>query len=260
MHRLAPQPKTFGSVIYGCAMSHYITRVALDRHAPEQALRPLLDPIDKNKMLDAHRRLMWILFPDRNAKRDFLWRAEGQGRFLVVSSRKPQSSRLFKPLESKSYEPALAIGDDLAFVLRVNATKDRPSRLVGGHSSDGNRSLLKDRRVDIVMHSMQERALNGGVTGIDSRAARRMEIANTAARQWLQAQGRRRGFLINSLYVEDYRVLKLGRGRGREATFGVLDLVGKLTVQEPDSFTHTLLHGIGRARSFGCGLMLVRRV
>ena len=77
-------------------MTHYLTRAALNRSAPEHALRPLLDPDDENAAFDAHHRLMWTLFPDRDAKRDFLWRAGDKGQFIILSARKPQGSSLFK--------------------------------------------------------------------------------------------------------------------------------------------------------------------
>ena len=35
---------------------------------------------------------------------------------------------------------------------------------------------------------------------------------------------------------------------------------GKLKIVDPDRFKQALLQGIGSAKAFGCGLMLVRRV
>ncbi len=40
---------------------------------------------------------------------------------------------------------------------------------------------------------------------------------------------------------------------------GVLDYEGVLTVEDPVLFLSALTVGFGRARAFGCGLMLVRR-
>jgi CRISPR system Cascade subunit CasE len=41
---------------------------------------------------------------------------------------------------------------------------------------------------------------------------------------------------------------------------GVLDLEGVLVVSDPARFCHCLAQGFGRAKAFGCGLMLIRRV
>ena len=241
-------------------MTHYITRAVLDRHAPEHALKPLLDPVDANAAFDAHRRLIWTLFPGQDTKRDFLWRADGRGKFLIVSARQPQDSSLFKPLESKVFAPVLETGDRLAFVLRANATRDRRSGSQdSGPQGNGRNKPRRDRRVDVVMHAMQEMDLERGATGPKSRAAQRMGVAGSAAKSWFENQGERRGFQVNAVTVEDYRVLKIGRRGNREATFGVLDLKGLLTVRDPEAFTNTLFTGLGRGRAFGCGLMLAQR-
>ena len=240
-------------------MTHYLTRAVLNRKAPEHALRPLLDPADTDAAFDAHHRLMWTLFPNRDAKRDFLWRADDKGKFLILSAREPQGSRLFKPLETKLFAPMLASGDRLAFILRANATKDRRSGPRDDIAPGTKRRPRKDRRVDIVMHAMREQGLQSRIVGADSRAARRMDVALEAAQVWLTGQGERRGFSINEMVVEDYRTCKLKRQGGNDATFGVLDLKGLLTVLDPDMFIEALFAGFGRAKAYGCGLMLVRR-
>ena len=240
-------------------MTHYLTRAVLNRSAPEHALRPLLDPDDENAAFDAHHRLMWILFPDRDATRDFLWRSGDKGQFIILSARKPQGSSLFKPLESKPFTPVLAAGDRLAFILRANATRDRRSGPDEDVAAGTRRRPCKDRRVDIVMHAMREKGVEGGRTGAGSRAEERMDAAGEAARVWLDGQGGRRGFSVEELAVQDYQVRKMKHKRGRFATFGVLDLGGVLTVRDPEAFTSALMTGFGRARAFGCGLMLVRR-
>jgi CRISPR system Cascade subunit CasE len=40
----------------------------------------------------------------------------------------------------------------------------------------------------------------------------------------------------------------------------VLDINGVLTVKDPERFLVALASGFGRARAFGYGLMLIRRV
>lgn len=240
-------------------MTHYLTRAVLDPMAPEHALRPLIDPVDRNIAFDAHHRLVWTLFPARPVKRDFLWRAGDKGKFLILSAREPQCSSLFKPLESKPFAPVLAAGDRLTFVLRANATRDRRSGPQDDVIPGTKRRPRKDRRVDIVMHAMREQGIKGKITGPESRASRRMNVAREAAMDWLAGQGHRRGFSVDALEVGDYRVAKVNRRGGREATFGMLDLQGRLTVRSPEVFINALLMGFGRAKAYGCGLMLVRR-
>ncbi len=230
----------------------YLSRVRLDRAAPTAALAQLLDPPQPGARMDAHHRLIWTLFPsERSQQRDFLWRADDKGRFFILSTRPPVANDLFcQPLECKEFTPNLAPGDTLSFVLRANATKDRPrSKLTDG----------KDRRVDIVMDALH------GVAQED-RAARRFDLAAKAGRQWLTSQGARNGFALADFALEDYSTIPLPKkpprprhGRKGQPQFGILDMRGVLAVDEPDLFLGKLYAGFGRAKGFGCGLMLIRR-
>jgi CRISPR system Cascade subunit CasE len=234
-------------------MTLYLSRVRIAHGGDLDALRPLLDPgalhagaldpLQQGQRSDAHHRLIWSLFADTpDRRRDFLWRDEGGGRFTLLSQRPPGTSRLFDPPEVKPLAPALAPGDRLAFTLRANATRDRSG-------------AKQDRRVDVVMHALRE-------VPPDSRAARRMDIAQAAAADWLADQGGRNGFTPDQVTAGDYSVAALpgqvGRRRDRPQ-YGILDLTGVLTVTDPTAFLARLGQGFGRARAFGCGLMLIRR-
>ena len=41
--------------------------------------------------------------------------------------------------------------------------------------------------------------------------------------------------------------------------FSVLDFTGVLEVRDPAAFLAAIARGFGRAKAFGCGLMLIRR-
>ena len=98
-----------------------------------------------------------------------------------------------------------------------------------------------------------------GSCRISERPGLRMKLADRVAADWLAAQGARGGFTIERVRVEDYSVRQLSRtGKGR-VTFGLLDVSGILSVKEPDTLLATLGTDFGRARAFGCGLMLIRR-
>ncbi|MCB5412194.1 type I-E CRISPR-associated protein Cas6/Cse3/CasE [Pseudogemmobacter faecipullorum] len=233
----------------------------LGRHhlsqSPEiAALRGLIDPGTRHKGADdpreagrrthAHHRLLWGLFadsPDRT--RDFLWRAEGPGRFITLSSRRPQASALFDRSEVRPFAPDLRAGDKLAFSLRVNATRAVKTDLGA-----------RGKRVDIVM---------AGLYKVDQplRAEQRADIAQEAAEIWITAQGLRAGFKALHCEVEGYGVHALpgfNGPRSKPQSHGVLDLKGALEVTEPAAFLTRVVSGFGHARGFGCGLMLIRRM
>ncbi|MGR3437962.1 type I-E CRISPR-associated protein Cas6/Cse3/CasE [Salipiger abyssi] len=220
----------------------YLSRLRLSRDPKVAALDALLDPTPGGDRLDAHHRLVWTAFAgDPQARRDFLWREEGQGVFLVQSSRPPEDSPFFETPEVREHAPDLRAGDRLSFLLRANATRD-----LGGE---------KRRRVDVVMNLLH------GVPKAE-RNRKRMDLAAEAAEQWMTGQGSRAGFAPDRIEVQDYRTVTLPGHRGRrrgEPRFGILDLTGQITLTDPDAFVRKLMQGFGRAKSFGCGLMLIRR-
>ena len=229
-------------------MTLYLSRLTLRRNAPTAALLPLLDPPEAGQAVDAHHRLMWSVFSDGpERERDFLWRYDGRGRFLALSARAPGPSDLFRPHETKVFEPVLSIGDRLEFKLRANATKDRAA--VGREPKDRR----KDRRVDVVMDRLHKAAGNA------ERAELRDEAAADAAHEWMTRQGAARGFKLHRTAVESYSTINLGRRRREGATIGILDLIGLIEVTSPEVFLSALAGGFGRAKAWGCGLMLIRR-
>lgn len=191
--------------------------------------------------MDAHHRLVWSAFAgDPAATRDFLWRDMGGGVFLVLSPRPPQASALFEEPQVQPFAPDLAAGDRLAFVLRANATRTVTE-------ADG-----KKRHRDVVMA-----ALHGLPKG--ARATARLDLAQEAGRGWLEGQGARAGFGLRAAGVTAYDVVEPPGQGTRRPRFGVLELEGVIDVTDPAAFLARLAQGFGRAKAFGCGLMLIRR-
>lgn len=221
-------------------MTLYLSRLRLSRQPSARALDAILNPAEPGLRLDAHHRLLWAAFadgPDRT--RDFLWREERAGEFLTLSARPPAARDLFETPEVKDFAPALKPGDRLAFALRANATRDRKG--VG--------------RVDVVMDALHP--LPKG-----TRAPERMAAAQREGAAWLARQSETAGFRLIGAAVEDYSVTALPHHRGkreRQPQFGILDMTGTIEVSDPGAVLARLAQGFGRAKAFGCGLMLIRR-
>jgi len=220
-------------------MTLYLSRLRLSVAPSVQALDALLNPVGEGPRLDAHHRLIWAAFadgPDR--ERDFLWREDGKASFFTLSARPPAPNDLLE-VDVKKFAPVLLAGDRLDFTLRANATRDRKGK----------------GRVDVVMDALH--TLPSG-----ERAEQRMEIARREGAAWLARQGERSGFRALRVEVGDYSVAALPNHKGRrkgQPQFGILDLSGVLEVADPAVFLAKLASGFGRARAFGCGLMLIRR-
>lgn len=227
----------------------FLSRLTLARDPSVEALSALLNPPAEGARRDAHHRLLWSAFAGNpDATRDFLWREMGRGQFMVLSPRPPGQGALFEPPEVKEFDPALAAGDRLTFVLRANATR---TVKVDELAPNGNR---KRKHIDLVMDRLR------GMEG--ARASQRMAAAQEAAESWMAGQGARHGFALRAVNVSGYSVSVvpgLSGRKGRRPQFGVLDMEGQLEVTDPSAFLSRLAAGFGRAKSFGCGLMLIRR-
>lgn len=247
----------------------YLSRAALRRDVPSSALRALLVPDDESARIAAGHRLVWTLFGDRaDRTRDYLWREADAGVYYLLSRRPPEDPHgLFVLDPPKEFAPALNVGDRLAFSLRANATVARrqPGRMRNGRPASVP--------CDVVMD-----ALYGVPSG--ERAAARYDAVDRAGQAWLERQGQRCGFILSTpasdvddrgdndaddsevttraLRVTGYRTLRVAHA-GPAARIGILDFDGKLEVRDPAVFTAALAQGFGRAKAFGCGLMLLRR-
>lgn len=223
-------------------MTMYLSLVRLSKSQPIQALANILQPDHMPKRQAIAHNLMWSLFadsPDRT--RDFLWREEKEGQFLVLSSRKPIQTDLWQPHDVKGFAPNLRVGDTLEFALRANAT-----RMKRGDAP---------QRVDVVMDALRS-------VPQEERADQRMKIADRESTAWLSGQGTKAGFDLLSSQCEDYSVHALDGYRGArkgQPQFGICDMSGTLRVTDPATFVTQIGLGFGRAKAFGCGLMLIRR-
>ncbi|MCX8667194.1 type I-E CRISPR-associated protein Cas6/Cse3/CasE [Acetobacteraceae bacterium B3987] len=225
-------------------MSWYLSRLRLSRSPAVRVLEEALRHPDAGYRRSSQHHMLWSAFAtDPNQKRDYLWRAESDGSFLTLSSHPPRGdNELFETSQHKVFAPALKAGDRLEFKLQANATKMR--RDIG-------------KRVDVVMDALH-------AVPQENRAEERMCLAQEEGTAWLARQGEKAGFIFSpdDVRVDDYRVELLPRFNGRRADrpkLGILDFEGRLEVTDPEAFLAQLVKGFGRAKAFGCGLILIRR-
>ena len=217
----------------------YLSRISLRDDPSVAALAAALMPEHADSLNTDHR-AVWSLFAQDNATRDFLWRKEtGRGRYMVLSRRAPDPGSPIFRVDTRPFEVDLAPGDRLAFHLRVNATVSRKTGPGRG------------QRHDVAMDLLRKHPSG-------ARAEHREALAEQAARDWLSAHAD--GFELNALMLERYETLQVPRKNAKSARFGVFDLAGHLRVSDPAVFLDRLGKGFGRARAFGCGLMLIRRI
>lgn len=193
--------------------------------------------------------LLWSLFPnDGSMKRDFLFSRDegfdGLPTFMVMSKTKPEGNDALSVV-TKEFNPTLAEGQELQFTLVANPVVAR--------KTEGKRNSKKH---DVWMDAKKS-GKEKGLAGEELE-----QYCTEAAKEWLIRQGERTGFKINSedIIVDGYLQNKFSKFRGgRPIRYSSIRYSGKLTVTDPDKFIIMLGEGLGKSKSFGCGLMLVRR-
>ena len=253
----------------------FLTRARLRRDPDVVTLQRVLLPDDGDRRREASHHLIWSLFAgDADATRDFLFRETtrpgGRPTFLILSARAPcADARLFE-IETKPFAPELEPGDRLAFELHANPTvqAEHPKTGVKGRYDVMTMAVL--RLPQQASKQEKARAIEG------------------AARRWLGRQGLAAGFRIVERYDPnrdagddappgferapcdvDEEPLTLAAtgfqsaavpGKRVVGRLGLIDFAGVLTVTDPDLFVAALTKGFGRAKAYGCGLMLIRRI
>lgn len=197
---------------------------------------------------DLNHGLVWSLFSRADQEhRDFLFRQSDEGSFIIVSQREPEDPHGLWNVAPKPYEPELNPGDRLRFVLRANPAISVPQP-----------GKARGLRADAIMHAKSK---------LDP-AARKAFGTEDVARvglDWLLKRGAAIGaaFDADTCCATGYQQVRIPRGKRQPAVeFSVIDYEGTLTVTDPDKLMVALFSGkgLGKAKAYGCGLMLIRRI
>lgn len=190
---------------------------------------------------EIHRRL-WRLFPDvewetRNgseeARQGFLFRVEEQGtgrpaRLLVQSHTAPIRAEGLSLLGSREFLPTPGVGQRLAFVLTANPVK-------------------------AITDTQRE-----AKPGKQSEKCRVPLIKEDEQRQWLARKLTGAAVLENTVILPHAPLyFRKGKHGGKLVT---CTFEGVLQVDAPKQLAGLLENGVGPAKAFGCGLLLVRQL
>ena len=186
-----------------------------------------------------HKRL-WECFPgEPDAGRDFLTRIdqmEGSFRLWILADRKPACPAWCDPagFALKQISPDFMAHSHYAFDLRVNAVKTLPKR-----DSDGAALLRPDGR---------------------RTSGKRVPLTDPQElRAWLERKALSGGFRLKDewpLEISPMQVVHF-RKQAHAAYHGGVQFRGCLEVTNRELFSQTYQTGIGSAKSFGFGLLLL---
>jgi CRISPR system Cascade subunit CasE len=188
---------------------------------------------------------LWQVFSDSpDRRRDFLYRLDldaGRPRVYALSPRKPVGAGHRWQIDTKPFAPRVEPGDLLDFTLRANPVVTR-----------------NGKRHDVVMDA--KRALAAGGIPRDERPTQ-AELAQEHAGAWLERRVAKHGFSLvtGTLRAEGHQVHRFQKPSGRPVHVATCDFQGVLRVDHPDRLLESITGGIGPAKGFGCGLLLVKR-
>jgi len=193
--------------------------------------------------------LVWDLFADDpGRKRDFIYRqdmVQGLPAFYCVSERVPSDRHGVWIVETKPYDPVVRENQRLGFMLRANPIRTKRDEKDKQHRHDvvmEAKTLLKKRQAE---------------------PPRESDLIQQAGFMWLALRGEANGFSVRDgeVRADGYSQLRFTKPKGKHGvSLSTIEFNGILTVTDPDLFVRTLFHGLGPAKAFGCGLMMVRPI
>lgn len=223
----------------------FFSKVAL-KHGAE-----IFDILKEKQTSDGYvsHQILWKLFPNDGAKkRGFIYRKDERERipqFLMVSAEKPTGIAGIT-VQSKPYDPQLSERQELLFSLVANP-------VIARKTEGKSRSV----RHDVWMDAKKE----GKEQGLDNEDL--LLACEQAAKTWMVRQGTRHGFYVeeNKVLVVNYQQNRFYKNRSSELIrYSTIQFEGKLVVVEPEKFRSMLFTGLGHAKGFGCGMMLIRKM
>lgn len=134
----------------------------------------------------------------------------------------------------------------------------------------------KSQRHDVVMQAKKQLLAEHGLSKDakwaewedESNRPLLYELVQKHCAEWLAGVAKRNGFEIaltdkeepqRKLQVDAYEQCKVGK-RDHNIRFSAVDFSGELLVTNAELFHLALCNGLGHAKAFGCGLLLVRRI
>lgn len=214
----------------------------------------------------AEHQWLWKFFPSsEDQTRDFIFRRHEIGqmpRFYVVSQRQPKAFSEAWQLQSQVYDPQLQEGQRLSFQLHANPTISKKNTAGKSQRHD---VVMQAKKQLLAEHGFSEEAKWADWQDENSKPLL-YELVQKHCSNWLEKAAERNGFEISltdyeepQLQIDSYGQNKANK-RDQNIHFSAVDFSGELLVTNPELFQQALFNGIGHAKAFGCGLLLVRKI
>jgi CRISPR system Cascade subunit CasE len=223
----------------------YLHKVTIDREALIRDRKIYAD------IYSLHQNIWALVSRNRKQKRDFLYRVEYDAyqnikHIYLLAPNQISSQNNIRIAVSPKYQPQLEMGEFLYFKLRANPIIKR--------KENG-----KAKEYGIIMDAKHQFNKNG--QNYQEQFSLN-ELIHDVGIKWLVRKGEQHGFSVKQVEVKidndcEYTVKPPGK---QAFTLRTLDFEGRLKIVNAGRLKKALFEGIGSAKAFGCGLMLVRRI
>ncbi|WNB74750.1 type I-E CRISPR-associated protein Cas6/Cse3/CasE [Methylomonas koyamae] len=210
--------------------------------------------------------ILWQLFRDKpEEERDFLFRQDtdsyGLPIFYLLSKYQPQHEGNTWLIETKPFQPTLKAGDLLSFSLRANPVEqvklERSESEQLEHAEQRKANGLPEKQTKKRIHHDVVMQLKKSLSDEERQSYSQAELEQQAGEKWLNERAEKNGFRVLSVTAQGYQQHHFKK---RQIKISTLDFTGELQITDPEKFRQTLFTGLGRAKAFGCGLLMVRRL
>ena len=211
-----------------------------------------------------------------DSERPFVFRMSGptlREPVYVYSTLPPVDGHGLWDIETKPFSPSFAVGDVVEIRVRMN-----PLTHTGEHVTAKGRTVAKGTKIDVPM-ALRTRgdkrpldvivrdqmplwfAERAKTFGLSIDVSGYQAIAGGAAMQMGEdASSAAVDPKTLTFFADNYQTHRFAkREGGAPITIRTVDFHGTATVTDPDAFLKALVEGIGAGRSYGFGMMLVRK-
>lgn len=195
----------------------------------------------------SHHQWIWKCFEDESniglEQADFLFRLDvisNIPKVYLLSKRSPKQKILNWIVKTRDFSCEARPGDLFQFSLRANPVITRGSP-------------EKRARHDVIMHAKK--------LAREQENANELEEIDKAAKAWLAKRASKLGveLLEETVEYSNYCQVKM-RDENKLISLSTLDYRGVFRVVDGEQLSVSIQQGIGPAKAFGCGLMLIRRL
>jgi CRISPR system Cascade subunit CasE len=224
----------------------YLHKIVLDKEHQQRHKRQY----EKDAYF-LHQQIWGLVSRNEQQKRDFLYRVEYDAcknvqAILLLANHKVESTKTMTVYVSPPYNPQIGAGEYFHFKLRANPVVKR--RENGKLKEYG---LILDAK-----HQLKKQELHyNDDYSLD-------ELIQEKGMAWLEKKALQHGFAVKNwdVAIGNDGEYKVNANEKQPFIIRTLDFEGRLEVTDAEKFKAALLCGIGSAKAFGCGLLMIRRV